>query len=162
VAFATEADATVLEVLLEDPRGTARADGLTATDPVTLEGRNFRRFLAQDVHEGTTITVEMPPPPMGGVNVFIAGLLALLGTAMVVVLFRTMTRTGRRSPTEVVVFTPDPVPSPERLAAEIAALDAAFERQHEPSAEVRQAYEKRRAELREALAEVLAAAGGPK
>jgi hypothetical protein len=126
---------------------------------VTLEGRNFRRFLAQDVREATTLTIELPRPAVAGTNLFIAALLGLLGLAMVLMLMRAMGRRDRPSPEAVVTLRPPEVPTEERLAQEIAALDAAFARQIEPSEAVRQAYQQRRAELRDALADVLAGAG---
>jgi hypothetical protein len=49
------------------------------------------------------------------------------------------------------------LPTPERLAREIADLDAAFAAQQNPSDSVRTAYERRRAELAAALREELAA-----
>lgn len=158
-AFTVDRDVVVFEVLLEDPRGAVFADGFTAVDPVTLEGRNFRRFLAQDVREATTLTIELPRPAVAGTNLFIAALLGLLGLAMVLMLMRAMGRRDRPSPEAVVTLRPPEVPTEERLAQEIAALDAAFARQIEPSEAVRQAYQQRRAELRDALADVLAGAG---
>jgi hypothetical protein len=44
-----EAGAVVLEVLLEEPEATVQGANLVAVEPVGLEGRQFLRFLAQDV-----------------------------------------------------------------------------------------------------------------
>jgi hypothetical protein len=48
------------------------------------------------------------------------------------------------------------IPIADRLAQEIAALDATFARQESPSEAVRLAYEQRRAELKTALSQALA------
>ena len=53
---------------------------------------------------------------------------------------------------------PDVLPA-DRLAQEIAALDALFAQQQAPSDDVRRAYEQRRGELRDALAAALAGSG---
>ena len=50
-------------------------------------------------------------------------------------------------------------PLHERLAQEISALDATFAKHEAPSESMRHAYESRRAELKEALADALASAG---
>ena len=60
LALTSEAGAVVFEVLLEEPQGTVSGQGFTAVDPVSLEGRNFRRFLAQDVKPDTRIVIELP------------------------------------------------------------------------------------------------------
>jgi hypothetical protein len=44
--------AVVLEILLEEPDATVRGANLVAVEPVGLEGRQFLRFLAQDVLPG--------------------------------------------------------------------------------------------------------------
>jgi hypothetical protein len=68
-----------------------------------------------------------------------------------------LTRAMRRRGAERVVAlaAPEAPPLPDRLAQEVAALDARFAREAEPSDTVRRAYERRRAELTAALAEAL-------
>ena len=60
-----EEGAVVLEVLVEAPQASAAGASLTAVAPVSLEGRNFRRFLAQDVRAGESFVIEVPA---GGVT----------------------------------------------------------------------------------------------
>ena len=59
----------------------------------------------------------------------------------------------------VALAAPEAPPLPDRLAQEVAALDARFAREADPSETVRRAYERRRAELTAALAEALGQAG---
>ncbi len=157
--------AVVFEVLLEEPQGTVRGDGVAMVDPVTLENRNFRRFLSQDVRAGADFTIELPTTRTPGRNLYIAGLLVAIGFLMLLMLSRAMQRRASRG--VGVMTTPGVVrarvaarvpeaPLHERLAQEIAALDATFARQGNPSDSVRAAYDARRAELKDALAEALA------
>ncbi|MEI6740218.1 MAG: hypothetical protein WCK74_07895 [Gemmatimonadaceae bacterium] len=163
VQLAAEHGATVFEILLEEPKGSVFGTGFANVDPVTLENRNFRRFLAQDVRDATPVTVELPTPSASGRNLYIAGLLSAIGCLMIVVLFRQGQRRAaaqRAAATTVPGFgrqalPPEPVPDRDRLAREIALLDATYARQDNPSASVTAAYEARRQELRDALAEAL-------
>ncbi len=160
-----EHGAVVFEILLEEPRGTVRGDGFAGVDPVTLENRTFRRFLAQDVKPGGDVTIELPTTRTPGRNLYIAGLLAAIGFLMLLVLSRAMQRRASRHAGAAV--TPaalrakaaaraHEVPLSERLAQEIAALDATFARQVNPTDSVRAAYDERRQELKDALTEALA------
>ncbi len=161
VSFTAEGGAVVFEVLLEEPQGTVTGGGFTAVDPVRLEGRAFRRFLAQDVKPGDRVLVELPQSRAPGRNLYIAGLLVAIGFLMLLMLMRAMQRRSVRSSTETLdahrsgARAAD-MPLHERLASEIAALDAQFARMEEPSEAVRVAYDHRRAELVEALKDALA------
>ena len=163
VQLTAEHGATVFEILLEEPKGSVFGTGFANVDPVTLENRNFRRFLAQDVADATPVTIELPTPSASGRNLYIAGLLVAIGCLMVVILYRAQQRrnASQRSTAPTVpgfgrtTLPPEPVPDRERLAREIALLDATYARQDNPSASVTAAYEARRQELRDALAEAL-------
>lgn len=159
LALTSEAGAVVFEVLLEEPQGTVSGQGFTAVDPVSLEGRNFRRFLAQDVKPDTRIVIELPSTGTPGRNLYIAALLAAIGFLMLLVLSRSMQRAANKRVGAPVVPTLRPqepaVPLADRLAQEISALDATYARQQNPSESVQQAYAARRAELRAALGEAL-------
>lgn len=159
LALTSEAGAVVFEVLLEEPQGTVSGQGFTAVDPVSLEGRNFRRFLAQDVKPDTRIVIELPSTGTPGRNLYIAALLAAIGFLMLLVLSRSMQRAANKRAGAPAVPTLRPqesaAPLADRLAQEISALDATYARQQNPSESVQQAYTARRAELRAALAEAL-------
>ncbi len=172
-----EHGATVFEVLLEEPQGSVFGGTFVAVDPVTLENRNFRRFLAQDVQDGVITTIELPATHASGRNLYIVGLLVSIGFLMLMVLMRAMQRKDRVGAERVSVVRvrgevgasnawqtsatsrrPD-APMHERLAQEISALDATFAKHAQPNESMQQAYDARRAELKEALADALASAG---
>ena len=154
--FVVEYGAVVLEVLLEDPMGTVTGAGLLGTDPVTLENRNFRRFLAQDVPNGASIEIRLSSGPSVGRNMYIAGLLGAIGTIMLLILWRAMQRNRAPSYVGLPPVRVKEAPLADRLAREIADLDATYARYESPIDSVKHAYEERRAELRDALAAELA------
>jgi len=154
-------------VLLEEPQGTVRGDGFTAVDPVTIEQRRFARFLAQDVKPGGTVIIELPLAKSPGRPLYVASMLVALGLVVLLLLSRFMQRRASRGVGEsltpgklraVAMAQAPEVPLHERLAREIAALDATYARQQSPSENVRGAYEARRNELKDALADALASA----
>ncbi len=151
--------AVVLEVLLEEPDARVTGAALVATEPLTLEGRRFQRYLAQDVRAGDTIVVHAPGG-VGGRRLYVTVLLGAIGFLMLLALLRAGIR-RQRAPGFTAPRMPvvSEVPTPDRLAREIADLDAAYAAQAEPSEAVRTAYERRRAELADALREALAAGG---
>lgn len=153
-----EAGAVVLEVLLEEPDASVTGAQIVAVDPVGLEGRQFRRFLAQDVRAGDRITIEAPDGGLSGRRLYVTVLIGASGLLMLLALLRAGARRQRPVGTTAPRLAPaiDETPTPERLAREIADLDAAFAAQGAPSDAVRTAYERRRAELAEALRAELA------
>ncbi len=159
LSFAADRGAVVFEVLVEDPQGTVTGPGFAAVDPVTLENRNFRRYLAQDVKDGARLTVDIPAPQAPARNLYISGLLMAIGFLMVFALARAMQRRGSRGNAATAsVGTPrvSEAPLHERLAQEIAALDATFARIGSPSTADIGAHDRRRAELKDALGHALA------
>ena len=152
-----EDGAVVLEVLVEAPQASAAGAALAAVAPVSLEGRNFRRFLAQDVRPGDAFVIEVPAGGVTSRNAFIAALLAGIGCLMLLALTRAMRRRGAER--VVALAASEAPPLPDRLAQEVAALDARFAREAAPSETVRRAYERRRAELTAALADALGQPG---
>lgn len=144
----------VFEILIEDPSGSATGAGLIEVDPVSAEGRTFRRFLAADAPASGVVQLRIPAAAGIGRETYLAIVLLAIGTAMLIVLARSFGR--RRSLAPGRVELPD---DPDRLAREVAALDAAFERMPAPTAEARTAYQARRAELKQRLAAALARRG---
>ena len=162
LTYAAEHGAVVFEVLLEEPLGTVTAAGFANVDPVTLERRNFRRYLGQDVKEGVRVRIDLPAAQTPGRNRYIAGLLVGIGVLMLLVLGRAVQkRAGAPTPSARAELRYQPAPQPpehERIAQEIAALDALHAQQPSPSDEVRLAYEQRRTLLKSELADALAGA----
>ena len=82
----------VFEVLLEDPAATATGAGLKAVPPVTIEGHEFHRYLAQDVPANAVAMVSVPDVKKPPALLFVAGLTLLIGGAMTVTLARALRR----------------------------------------------------------------------
>ena len=157
-------DVSVLEVLAEDPRATVTGAKLARVAPVTIQGRPFTRFLAQDVPANAVFSVDEPRPGATSPDKRYLTVLAItLAVLMLGVLGFVLTR--RR-----LVAAPGVEPAPalsaappgaaQRLAREIAALDADFEGQPAPSDQSRAAYTERRNALKQELARALDAERG--
>jgi hypothetical protein len=142
----------VFEVLLEDPGASASGGGLAEQPAVSLEGRSFRRFLAQDMRGGAdvTITVGDPTGPRG--NRYLFAPVAVAAAVMAVALAFALTR---RRPVRLVQRDEDPADA-AHLARDIAELDDAFARVDTPTDVERDAYERRRQALKARLAAALA------
>jgi len=142
---------TVLEVLIEDPGGTAAGPGLKEQQAVSLEGRSFRRFLGQDVRSGSTVTVNVGAPTGVESNRFLLVPVLIGGAIMALALVFALTRRQR-----AVVVAPNVPDTAANLARDIAELDDAFERSTTPSDAERAAYRQRRDALKARLSEALA------
>lgn len=166
--YRAENGAVVFEVLMEDLEGRVFGDGFQAVDAVTIEGRQFARFLSQDVADGSPVTIEVPSG-MGGTKYYGVGVLVVVGFMLLLFLTRSLQRRankhvgdGVKAPSLRVATNgrargnKSETPLHERLAQEIVALDTFYSQQPSPSATVVSAYELRRAELKDALADALA------
>jgi hypothetical protein len=91
VPLTTAAD--ILEVLVEDPGGTATGARLTESDRVVVDGRRFRRFIAQEVPAGQVVTVEVPRAGDRWRARYLVGITLLVGSAMVIALAQAFRRT---------------------------------------------------------------------
>lgn len=87
---------SVLEVLLEDPSARAVLPGLRQMPPVAVDGREFRRFIAQDVTAASVLTIQVPEVAQPLATWFAAGLTLVIGGVMTWALARAL---RRRSPT---------------------------------------------------------------
>lgn len=154
VSIPAERETSVFEVLIEDPQGKATGTGFAEVDPVSVDGRTFRRFLARDVPANGVVRIDVPRGAPLGRGRYIAVVALALGAAMLVVLARAVMRRGnqRRAVQEIPEWANDP----DRLARRIAALDAEFERVSNPSPEARETYDIKRAALKARLADALA------
>jgi len=131
IAFPSFAEASVLEVLLEDEQGTVSGASLREAAPATLERRRFRRFLAQDAPAAAVITVTAPTSgPSGTIDprillvVTAVGATLLLGLAAGTLRRRPERLRARRAETD----------DPDALGRELAALETAFGALASPSA----------------------------
>lgn len=153
IELLVDAPVPVLEVLVEDPRGTVEGAGLIAVDPVTVEGRPFRRFLAQDVAGAQTFRVTAPGSG-AGTSLRTMLLVTAVGAAM---LFGLGAAFLRRGP---AAFARSRASDPESLALEIAALDARFDALPAPSEQQRAEHYLARARLKGRLSDALAKRDG--
>ena len=160
VSFPVLRETTVLEVLVEEPRAEVTGAGLLEGEPAPIEGRIFRRFLAQDVAAAAVVAVNAPSP--AGQNAAAQQvLLAVVALAMLGALATWYVR-RRRPALATAASVPAPVPAPasragvDELIAQLAALDARFER----AGGDRQSYDAERAALKRRI-ESLLAGGGP-
>jgi hypothetical protein len=155
----------LLEVLLEEPRAIVEGAGLTETDAVAIDGRTFRRFTARNVPAGATMRVRAPAGAVSqsqaALKVMAVVMAFLLASGMIVWLARrralpeSALSTAPMAPMAPAVPVPPASPS-DLLVAELAALDARFERQDSPNAAARSHHEQARAALKQNIVSALA------
>ena len=149
-----EQSASVIELLLEEPKAQGRGANLKPVAPATVERRLFQRYLGADAPAGSSIEVEVPViQAAANVRVYweIAGALAALMLAGLAAWYARARRLGARA---VPSRTPRP-DATEMLARQIATLDEEFESANAPDDGTRAAYQERRRELKQALSSAL-------
>jgi hypothetical protein len=89
-----ETDTQIYEVMLEDKTGSARAPNLREVDPVTVDERNFRRFLASDVPHNSIAVIDLPAPASTrSIDPrYLVAITLVIGGTMVVALARALAR----------------------------------------------------------------------
>jgi len=152
MSFAIDDSLPVLEILVEDARGTASGGGLVEVSPTQVEGRAFKRFLAQDVVAPSVVDVRAP----GRVNarLRIAIILLTVGAAMLGGLAMVFLRGGPQALTRRSRATP------ESLALKVAELDRAFAALDQPTESQRAEHYVERARLKGELSALLAKRDG--
>ena len=142
----------VLEIMVEDPRGTASGGGLVEVSPTQIEGRAFKRFLAQGVLAPSVVDVRAP----GRVNtrLRIAIILLTVGAAMLGGLAMIFLRGGPQALARRSRATP------ESLALKVAELDRAFAALENPTESQRAEHYVERARLKGELSALLAKRDG--
>lgn len=152
--------AGVLEVMLEESSATPSMPGLAQRQSVTNQGRTFKRYLAQDVRDGTVLRIDAGSAGGGSRTRLFAG----IAFAMAVLLAVALTIAIRRRPAHAAA---DPTRAPvapvlidatrsESLLFQLAQLDAAFARESDPGRERVARHEADRAALKARIAEALA------
>lgn len=153
VQFATG----VLEVLAEDPQATVTATKVAETAPATLDGRNFRRFVGNDVPANAVLELGVPGSGVAQRTRIVLTLLGGIGVVMLISLARAFSRRAATASSGVTgvhaVMAADR--EAERLARRIADLDAKFERERAPSDEARAQYQAERQRLKQELTATL-------
>jgi len=89
-----EAPTAVYEIMVEEKTGTVAAPHLKEVDPVTVDERNFRRFLGTDVPENSLAVIDLPaPPPTHSIDSrYLVALTLVIGGAMVLALAQALRR----------------------------------------------------------------------
>ncbi|MBA3258785.1 MAG: carboxypeptidase regulatory-like domain-containing protein [Gemmatimonadales bacterium] len=151
-AFPLGREGGTVNVLLEEPGATARADGLTLADTQVIGGRNFRRWTGQ-LAAGTVIDVRLPSTAGTPLD-----LLGALVAAVVVGLAVATWQILARRPIPAAASPDSAFPGP--LLDRIAALDARYlGRETEVEATEWSRYQADRARLKAELEAMLAARG---
>jgi hypothetical protein len=84
----------IYEMMIEEKAGSVTGPHVREVDPVTVEGRNFRRFLASDMPENSVAVIDLPPPPTDRAidPRYMVAITLLIGGTMVVALARALRR----------------------------------------------------------------------
>lgn len=147
-SFPVQRPTAVLEVLLEEPRAKVEGARLSEVAPALIDGRSFRRFLARDVPSSAVVRIDAPAPPGQGLPPMRV-LAALVAVLMVGAAGAWLFRRPHTKPAPVGRTAAD------ELIAQLAALDADFERTAPAEPAARASYEQRRAELKARIAREL-------
>ncbi len=148
-----EAPTTVMEVLVEDANAQVSGAGLVAVDPVQIEGRAFRRFLAQDVAAAQTITISVPPVGTSR-QLRVMLIVTAVGAAMLLGLGMFVMRGGPGA------FKRSREDDPEVLALAVAALDTAYDAIEHPTEQQKAEHYLERARRKGRLSSALAKRDG--
>ena len=154
LVIAIEDSVPVMEVLVENPNGSAIGAGLTEVDPVAVEGRPFKRFLAQNVVGPTTLNISTPRATSATRRVRVLLIVIGIGASMLLGLGMAFMRKGPSA------FARTRETRPEALALEVAALDAAYEKIESPTEEQKAEHYLKRAQLKGRLSAALAKRDG--
>jgi hypothetical protein len=89
-----EEDTGVYEIMVEEKTGSVSGPHLKEVDPVTVDERNFRRFLATDVPVNSLAVIDLPaPPPTHNIDSrYLVALTLVLGGSMVLALAQALRR----------------------------------------------------------------------
>lgn len=92
VKYPVDRETSVYEVLMEDPEGTVKAPKLREVEPVSIERRQFRRFLGAELPAGGAVLIDVPRARTSFNRTYIVLLTLLLGAAMFAALARAFAR----------------------------------------------------------------------
>ena len=84
----------VYEILIEDKTGKVTGPQIREVDPVTVDERNYRRFLASDMPENSVAVIDLPAPPSTrSVDPrYLLAITLVIGASMVVALAQALRR----------------------------------------------------------------------
>ncbi len=89
-----ETETGIYEILIEEKVGSVTGPKLKEMDPVTVDERNFRRFLASDMPLNSFAIIDLPaPPPTHSIDSrYLVALTLVIGGTMVVALAHAIRR----------------------------------------------------------------------
>ncbi|HCU11999.1 MAG TPA: hypothetical protein DGB72_07735 [Gemmatimonadetes bacterium] len=89
-----ETETGIYEILIEEKAGSVTGPKLKEMDPVTVDERNFRRFLASDMPLNSVAVIDLPaPPPTHSIDSrYLVALTLVIGGTMVVALAHAIRR----------------------------------------------------------------------
>ena len=89
-----EKETGIYEIMIEEKAGSVSGPHLREVDPVTVDDRNFRRFLASDMPENSVAVIDLPaPPPSRAIDPrFLVAITLLIGGSMVLALAQALRR----------------------------------------------------------------------
>jgi len=89
-----ESETGIYEILVEEKTGSVTGPHIKEMDPVTVDERNFRRFLASDMPQNSVAIIDLPaPPPTHSIDSrYLVALTLVLGGTMVLALAYAMRR----------------------------------------------------------------------
>jgi len=89
-----ETETGIYEILIEEKAGTVIAPHMKEMEPVTVDERNFRRFLGSDLPENSVAVIDLPaPPPTHSIDSrFLVAITLVIGGTMVLALAQALRR----------------------------------------------------------------------
>ena len=156
VVFPALTPAAVLEVLVEDTQGSASGAKLKKMASVNLEGRPFKRFLAQDAPGSSVVTVLAPTQVGAMFSARMAFVIVAVGAVMLAGLAASLMRKGPLVARAHELGDADP----DDIARQVAALDDAFAKKDSPTNDERADHYEARARLKSRLTSALARRDG--
>jgi len=89
-----EKETGIYEIMIEEKAGSVTGPHLREVDPVTVDDRNFRRFLASDMPENSVAVIDLPPPPTSrSIDPgYLVAITLVIGASMVLALAQALRR----------------------------------------------------------------------
>jgi hypothetical protein len=89
-----ETETGIYEILIEEKAGSVIAPHIKEMEPVTVDERNFRRFLGSDLPQNSVAVIDLPaPPPTHSIDArFLVAITLVLGGTMVLALAQALRR----------------------------------------------------------------------
>src|SRR3954463_3303592 len=89
-----EEDTGIYEILIEEKAGSVTGPHLKEMDPVTVDERNFRRFLASDAPRNSVAVIDLPAPPATHSidSRYLVALTLVIGGSMILALAQALRR----------------------------------------------------------------------